>query len=149
MKAKIKNNKVIIPIKGNYPILLLDWLSGTKENGAETIKMARMYRQEKGKIVESHYEVEGLKNAKQFVDFINECYIGDEDKNQYFEITSIHRDDLKSKGFITKGVDDSTMKTLATKMSDDYHEQLYWEQMITIAESLGIKRKKRLNENEQ
>lgn len=52
----------------------------------------------------------------------------------YFNVTSVSREDLESKGFNTSNIDDSDMETLARKMGDDYCEQLYWTSMEIIAE---------------
>jgi len=57
-------------------------------------------------------------------------------EKDYYEITSVHRDDLVN--FDTTDVDDSTMITLAYKLSDDYCEQLYWQSLNIIADELGI-----------
>lgn len=61
-----------------------------------------------------------------------------EDKKEYFTITTIHREDLA--GVIgeekANAFTDSDMKHLASKMSDDYLNQLYWESMKTIVEFL-------------
>ena len=54
----------------------------------------------------------------------------------YFPITHIHRDDLKSKGFDTSKVDDDDMVELASKLSNDYLEQLFWESLEIIAEDI-------------
>ena len=52
----------------------------------------------------------------------------------YFEITTLHRDDLLSKGFDTSQVDDCMMKEIAHKMSNAYQENNYWIDMEIIAE---------------
>lgn len=52
----------------------------------------------------------------------------------YFQITCVSREDLENKGFDTSHVDDTEMDTLASKMSDDYCTQLFWESMDSIAE---------------
>ena len=45
---------------------------------------------------------------------------------EWFKITSVHRDDLIQAGFDGDDVDDATMERLASKMCDDYVEQLFW-----------------------
>ena len=55
-----------------------------------------------------------------------------------FEITSVSRADLEAIGFDTTHVSDETMERLASKMADDYCEQLFWDSMTIIAEILGI-----------
>lgn len=52
----------------------------------------------------------------------------------YFKVTSVCREDLESRGFDTSKVDDSDMETLASKLSDDYCEQMYWISLDIIAE---------------
>jgi hypothetical protein len=59
-------------------------------------------------------------------------------KDKFFKITSLHRNDLEQAGFDTSRVDDSTMRQLASKMADDYCEQLFWDHLLVIAEALGI-----------
>lgn len=52
----------------------------------------------------------------------------------YFPITSVHRDDLASKGFDVRKISDGDMRELAKKMANDYCEQLFWDSMEIIAE---------------
>lgn len=59
-------------------------------------------------------------------------------EKEWFNITNVHRDDLIKAGFDGDAVDDATMERLASKMCDDYVEQLFWEHMGIIAESLSI-----------
>jgi len=61
--------------------------------------------------------------------------------DKFFKITSVHRDDLENIGFDASHVDDSTMQHLASKMADDYCEQLFWDHLPIIAEIVGIPRK--------
>ncbi len=61
-------------------------------------------------------------------------------REKHFKITSIHRDDLVQAGFDASQVDDTTMERLASKMADDYCEQLFWDQLPIIAEIMGIHR---------
>lgn len=57
---------------------------------------------------------------------------------EYFVVTRIHRDDLATVIGQKKAdaYSDEDMKRLASKMADDYLNQLYWESMRTIAEFL-------------
>lgn len=58
---------------------------------------------------------------------------------EYFEITSVSREDLEDVGFDTSNVTDEQMERLAQKMADDYLEQLFWSSMEIIAEDvIGI-----------
>lgn len=52
----------------------------------------------------------------------------------YFPITSIHRDDLATKGFDIRRISDSDMKQLADKMASDYCNQLFWSSLKILAE---------------
>lgn len=58
-----------------------------------------------------------------------------------FSISRLSREDLEEKGFDTSDVDDKTMERLASKLGDDYCEQLFWESLEIIAESMGIPRR--------
>ncbi|GHT55439.1 hypothetical protein FACS189451_10580 [Bacteroidia bacterium] len=89
------------------------------------------------------YTVEGFVesiNNEDFCDLTNWVRVIDEDEG-FFEISSLHRDDLESIGYDTSGVDDSDMKTLASKLGDDYCDQLFWNSLAVIAGSLGIPRR--------
>ena len=63
-------------------------------------------------------------------------------EKEWFNITSVHRDDLIQAGFDGDAVDDATMEHLADLMSKDYVEQLFYLQVETYAEELGIPRLK-------
>ena len=52
-----------------------------------------------------------------------------------------HRDDLEHAGFDASQVDDAAMERLATKIADDYCEQLFWDHLPIIAEIMGIPRR--------
>lgn len=62
-------------------------------------------------------------------------------KEVFFKITSVSRDDLEARGFDTENINDSEMSILARKMADDYCGQLFWDSMEIIAEDLGFPRK--------
>lgn len=51
-----------------------------------------------------------------------------------FPITSISREDLEALGFDTSNVSDDTMEHLASKLADDYCEQLFWISLGVLAE---------------
>lgn len=59
-------------------------------------------------------------------------------EKEWFNITSVHRDDLIQAGYDGDAVDDATMECLANKMSNDYVEQLFWVHLDILAECLGI-----------
>lgn len=59
-------------------------------------------------------------------------------EQQWFNVTSVHRDDLIQAGFDGNAVDDGTMERLASKMCDGYVEHLFWIQIEVFAKELGI-----------
>lgn len=63
-------------------------------------------------------------------------------EREWFKITSDHRNDLIGLGFDGDAVDDATMERLASKMCNDYVEQLFYLQVGIYAEELGIPRLK-------
>lgn len=63
-------------------------------------------------------------------------------EKEWFKITSVHRDDLIQAGFDGDVFDDATMERLASKMCNDYVEQLFYLQVGIYAEELGIPRLK-------
>lgn len=87
-----------------------------------------------------------LDSSCPFVQFFDESeYYGEISEREfnpegdgYFPITSVCRDDLEEKGFDTSEVSDETMRRLASKMADDYLEQLYWISLEILAECLDI-----------
>ena len=62
-----------------------------------------------------------------------------------FPITSVSRADLEAKGYDTSEITDEQMLKLASKMADDYCEQLFWTSMDIIAEHLGFPKKARFS----
>ena len=59
-----------------------------------------------------------------------------------FNITSVSREDLESRGFDTTNITDAQMEELARKMCDDYLEQMFWISLDIIAEdTMGFKKK--------
>jgi len=78
-----------------------------------------------------------LINDEQFCDTANWVRVIDEAES-YYEISCLHREDLECIGYDTSGVDDSVMKKLASKLGDDYCEQLFWNSLPIFADSLGI-----------
>ena len=53
---------------------------------------------------------------------------------EYFEITSVSREDLEQLGYDTTNVSDDTMESIAEMLADDYCEQLFWGSLRTIIE---------------
>ena len=65
-----------------------------------------------------------------------------EEMNKEFNITSVSREDLESRGFDTTNITDAQMERLAQKMCDDYLEQMFWISLDIIAEDImGFKKK--------
>ena len=69
------------------------------------------------------------------------------EKTKYYKITSVTKDDIracfKEQGKLTKKVEkriddmtDSEMKHLASKMADDYVNQLYWGSLEIIFDEI-------------
>lgn len=71
------------------------------------------------------------------------------ERDGFFYVTSVHRDDLEERGFDVSNVTDKQMRRLANQMSDDYCNQLFHESMEILAEGLGIPRKEKQNEQEE
>lgn len=65
-----------------------------------------------------------------------------DERQEFFPITSVSREDLSGRGFNTARVSDATMTRLASKMADAYLEQAYWIDLDIIAEYLGIPKTK-------
>lgn len=58
-----------------------------------------------------------------------------------FVISEVSREDLEELGFDTSEVSDETMERLASKLGDDYCEQLFWTSLDIIAEYMEIPKK--------
>jgi hypothetical protein len=59
-----------------------------------------------------------------------------------FPITSVCREDLESIGFDASRVDDSTMRSIAEKLADDYCDQLFWTSLQVLADWMKIPKRK-------
>ena len=58
-----------------------------------------------------------------------------------FVISEVSREDLDELGYDASKVSDDTMERLASKLGDDYCEQLFWTSLDIIAEYLEIPKK--------
>lgn len=77
--------------------------------------------------------------------FINELNVWDKGEvKTSFVITSLHRDDLESRGFITDDVTDEQMERLAGKMGDAHCDGGYWIDLDILAEDLEIPKRTQL-----
>lgn len=63
------------------------------------------------------------------------------EQQEFFDITSVSREDLDDIGFDTSNVDDSTMANLASKLADAYYDNGFWIDLPIIAKHLGIAKK--------
>jgi len=86
-----------------------------------------------------------LINDEDFCDTANWVRVI-EDKKGFFEISSLHRDDLESIGYDTSRVGDATMERLASKLGDDYCEQLFWSSLPMLADYLEIPSREEIEE---
>ena len=68
-------------------------------------------------------------------------------KTEFWIITSVAREDVKSAGYETEDIGNEEMERLSRKMSDAYVSNGFWEDLKIIAEELGFhkKEKKRYN----
>lgn len=66
-----------------------------------------------------------------------------------FNISRLSREDLEAVGFDTSEVDDATMERLASKLGDDYCEQLFWTSLEILAECMDIPKKDSEDEEEE
>lgn len=77
--------------------------------------------------------------AEALCEAVISCRFGDKRSPvESFPITSVSRADLEQKGYDTSKITDEQMEKLASKMADDYCEQLFWSSMDIIAEYLGF-----------
>ena len=60
-----------------------------------------------------------------------------------FIITEVSREDLETLGFDTSKVSDEIMERLASKLGDDYCEQLFWTSLDILAECMDIPKRKK------
>ncbi len=100
----------------------------TQDKEDETI-----YSEEYQNIFDRHYD-----KAMEQLESLNK-------EEEYFEVTSVHRDDLIEVGISIKDIDlldDSDMETIASKMSNAYIENSYWIDLAIIAEYIISEKKK-------
>ena len=62
------------------------------------------------------------------------------ERDGFFYITSVHRDDLEERGFDVSEVTDADMRRLAHNMRDDYCNQLFHGSMEILADCMGFPR---------
>ncbi len=114
----------------------------------DTVLLAEKYNGEEEEYIKDNYE---FKEGFSWDYIVNTLYVKeDEDPREvdleelrekpkeFFEITSVSRGDLEAKGFDTSEVSDAEMERLASKMADDYCEQMFWISLDIIAELQGI-----------
>lgn len=55
-----------------------------------------------------------------------------------FPVTSVHREDLFSQGFLNQNVSDEEMEAIARKMADSYIENQFWLDVSFYAREFGV-----------
>lgn len=55
-----------------------------------------------------------------------------------FILTSVHRDDLKERGYKTSQLSDDDMKDLVSNMADAYMETSFWQQLDEVSDMMNI-----------
>ena len=80
-------------------------------------------------------------NAKAILTILQSSPTKDR-QQEYFPITSVHRNDLDGLGYDTSEVDDETMTNLASKMADAYCDEDFWIDLPIIADHHDIPQKK-------
>lgn len=84
-----------------------------------------------------YVEVRNIKEHEQTMHLAEIERMGKE-----FKITSVTREDLEDRGFDTSNITDAQMERLASKMADDYIEQMFWISLDIIAEDvMGFEKK--------
>ncbi len=56
-----------------------------------------------------------------------------------FPIISLHRDDLKEKGYDASSISDEEMQSIAKKMHDNFLELYFWTDLTDFADQIGVK----------
>ena len=83
---------------------------------------------------ESECEINLSDIAYGHIDFITKSIPSRTFSKESFCISSLSREDLDALGFDTSDVDDATMERIASKLGDDYCENLLWTSLEIIAE---------------
>ena len=68
------------------------------------------------------------------IEFITKSIPSRTFSKESFCISNLSREDLEELGFDTSDVDDATMERIASKLGDDYCEQMFWTSLEIIAE---------------
>lgn len=66
-----------------------------------------------------------------------------------FPISCMTRDDLETLGYKVDDVDDEKLQRLAVKVGDDFHEQLYWDSLDSLAFRYGFDKRNPCEEMRQ
>jgi hypothetical protein len=68
---------------------------------------------------------------------------------EWFPITRLHRDDIKSLGFVVEEFSDDEMRRIAKAMENDYMNQLYWGSLrIITGQVLSDREPEKKNKNQ-
>ena len=73
--------------------------------------------------------------------------LGDFQMDGFFSITAIQKEDLKEVGFDISNVTNEQMSRLAAEMAANYYRQLFWGNLETVAEDIGIPRLMKVNKS--
>ena len=120
--------EVTSPLYDGSAVLQEEDLYNYDEEGNST------YKEEYQDVFNRHYDY--------FFDYFFEMMTNKMDTT-YFPVTHTCREELEGIGFDTSKVDDDTMTRLASKLEEDYCEQLYWSSLPIIAEHLKIPKHKK------
>jgi len=85
-------------------------------------------------------------SACEYNEYCNNKNYGETNSDNLFtpyKITSVSRDDIENlfDEVVAKSMTDAEMKTIASKMEDDYCDQLFWDSLKIITESVIEQRK--------
>lgn len=84
------------------------------------------------------YKLSKIREDHPEILIINNGSAQQEQKKEYFPVTSVARADLEGLGYDTTAITDDQMEELASKLGDDYCEQLFWISLNIIAELMGF-----------
>lgn len=87
-------------------------------------------------LMEEHHCNSEAELVEVFEHYHQTVLVVEDDFQESFPITTVSRADLRHKGFDTDRISNSQMEELASRMSDDYQEQLFWQHMEQIADEI-------------
>lgn len=87
-------------------------------------------------LMEEHHCNSEAELVEVFEHYHQTVLVVEDDFQESFPITTVSRADLRHKGFDTDRISNAQMEELASRMSDDYQEQLFWQHMEQIADEI-------------